>query len=222
MEGQPQQRATTSEELYPGPSESVSLDRNGASPACDPQRRIILQRCPLEHTARGCIVIESIVFNKYIYLHSDGTQLLTAFRTPCGFNIYTPQESGRAVAFMNANIFGTRYRLDDALEVKYETSFLKRGKPRSFSIKLDGLDLCNKKPYFNNDTNSFSLNFSGRITRPSVKNFQIIHPLDPSYITLTFGKKDATTYILDYTYPWSALNAFCVGLTALDHKLGCD
>jgi Tub family len=182
---------------------------------------VIYKKRPIGLTTRGKIIVENLVFNTYIYIHYDNTRLLSAKRTLCGFNIYSTKDN-KFVAHLRANIFGTKYCLDPALEIKYETSFLQRGKPRSFMIKLDSLSLCNKKPYFNNDTNSFSLNFSGRITRPSVKNFQIIHPLDPTYITLTFGKEDINTYILDFTYPWSAINAFCVGLTALDHKFGCD
>lgn len=202
--------------------QEVSLTNGGTHINETTIEKMVQSRCALEQTARGCILIETTVFNKYIYIHSDGSRPLSACRTLSGFNIFSTAENNRLIAFMSANIFGTRYKLDESLEVKYETSFLQRGRPRSFTVRLDGLDLCNKKPYFNNETNSFSLNFSGRITLPSVKNFQIIHPLDPSYITLTFGKEDINTYILDFTYPWSTLNAFCVGLSALDHKFGCD
>lgn len=181
----------------------------------------IHQKRPIGIATKGRILIENLIFNTYIYVHYDDTRLLYARRTLCGFNIYTVKEN-KFVAHLKANVFGTKYDFENTLEIKYETSFLQRGKPRSFKVRLGDLQLCNKKPYFNNDTNSFSLNFSGRITRPSVKNFQVIHPLEPTYITLTFGKEDSNTYILDYAYPWSALNAFCVGLTALDHKFGCD
>lgn len=181
----------------------------------------IHQKRPIGLTAKGRIIIENLIFNTYVYVHYDDSKLLYARRTLCGFNIYTVKEN-KYVAHLKANVFGTKYGFEDGLEIRYETSFLQRGKPRSFTIKLGDLQLCNKKPYFNNDTNSFSLNFSGRITRPSVKNFQVIHPLEPTYITLTFGKEDSNTYILDYSYPWSALHAFCVGLAALDHKFGCD
>jgi hypothetical protein len=80
----------------------------------------------------------------------------------------------------------------------------------------------NKEPYYNVETNSYSLNFNGRVTTPSVKNFQLIHPLDPTYVTLTFGKVSRSSYILDYTYPWSGIQAFGIALAALDYKIGCD
>lgn len=36
--------------------------------------------------------------------------------------------------------------------------------------------LVNKSPSWNEQTQSFVLNFHGRVTQASVKNFQIIHP----------------------------------------------
>lgn len=141
----------------------------------------------------------------------------------------------KPIGILKANIFGTKYELKylhdkfiyknnekDKLTIRYETSFFHRGKPRAFVLNLDGMELCNKKPYFNNETLSFSLNFNGRVTKPSVRNCQIIHPLDQTYITLTFGKETDNKYILDFSYPWIALKAFCVALSALDHKFGCD
>lgn len=109
-----------------------------------------------------------------------------------------------------------------SLEVIYDVKFLKRDKPRCFTVKLGELELQNKRPIYNPETNSYSLNFNGRVTIASVKNFQIVHPLEPTFITLTFGKEGVDTYILDFTHPWSALQAFCIGLSALDHKLGFE
>lgn len=181
----------------------------------------LMDKKPIGIMVRSKILIETMIFNRYFYVHQDGTKLLYAKRTLSGFNIYS-NTTESIIGKMKANIFGTKYTFEDFLEIKYETSFLDRGKPRSFKIKLDGLHLINKRPYFNTETNSFSLNFSGRVTKPSVRNFQIIHPLEPTYITLTFGKEENESFILDFSHPWSVLSAFCVGLSALDHKFGCD
>jgi tubby-related protein 1 len=35
--------------------------------------------------------------------------------------------------------------------------------------------LHNKSPIWNPDTQSYFLNFHGRVTKPSIKNFQIVH-----------------------------------------------
>lgn len=185
------------------------------------QDRELMEKKPMGVMMRSKIAIETVIFSRYFYVHYDGSRLMCAKRTLSGFSIYSTR-NGKLLGKMKANVFGTKYVLGSALEIKYETSFLDKGRPRSFKIRIEGLELMNKKPYFNTETNSFSLNFSGRVTRPSVKNFQVIHPLDPTYITLTFGKEEDDSYILDFAHPWSPLNAFCVGLSALDHKFGCD
>jgi hypothetical protein len=42
----------------------------------------------------------------------------------------------------------------------------------------DLLQLHNKTPVWNDDTQSYVLNFHGRVTQASVKNFQLVHEDD--------------------------------------------
>lgn len=50
---------------------------------------------------------------------------------------------------------------------------------RWHSHSLDNLiELHNKAPVWNDDTQSYVLNFHGRVTQASVKNFQIVHDND--------------------------------------------
>lgn len=42
----------------------------------------------------------------------------------------------------------------------------------------DLIELHNKTPSWNDDTQSYVLNFHGRVTQASVKNFQIVHDSD--------------------------------------------
>lgn len=47
---------------------------------------------------------------------------------------------------------------------------------------LDNLiELHNKAPVWNDDTQSYVLNFHGRVTQASVKNFQIVHDNDREF-----------------------------------------
>lgn len=47
------------------------------------------------------------------------------------------------------------------------------------SRKMDGLvELKNKTPVWNEESQSYVLNFHGRVTQASVKNFQVIHESD--------------------------------------------
>lgn len=182
----------------------------------------LFERRPLGSITRSKIIIETCVFSVYYFVTEDNRKVFSAKRCLKGFDIF--DQNGELICKMDANIFGTRYLVKavNTVEISYESSFLDKGKPRSFKVKLDGVEMENKKPLFNPDSNNFILTFTGRVTMPSVKNFQIVHPLEPTYITLTFGKEEQNSYILDFTYPWSPLNAFFVGLSALDHKYGTD
>ena len=82
--------------------------------------------------------------------------------------------------------------------------------------------LTNKSPVWNQTLRSFALNFNGRVTQASVKNFQIIHPVDIDYIVMQFGKVSKDVYTCDFSYPMCALQAFGVALSSLDNKLACD
>lgn len=46
------------------------------------------------------------------------------------------------------------------------------------------IQLHNKTPSWNDDTQSYVLNFHGRVTQASVKNFQIVHDSDGIFILL--------------------------------------
>ncbi|KAL7747516.1 hypothetical protein RI367_007108 [Sorochytrium milnesiophthora] len=48
--------------------------------------------------------------------------------------------------------------------------------------------LTNKSPQWNDENNSYVLNFNGRVTVASVKNFQVVHSNDIDYIVMQFGR----------------------------------
>uniref|UniRef100_A0A8C4NAT5 Tubby C-terminal domain-containing protein n=1 Tax=Eptatretus burgeri TaxID=7764 RepID=A0A8C4NAT5_EPTBU len=53
--------------------------------------------------------------------------------------------------------------------------------------RMDNLiELHNKTPVWNDDTQSYVLNFHGRVTQASVKNFQIVHDNDRTTTTSLF------------------------------------
>ncbi|XP_053169883.1 tubby-related protein 3 isoform X1 [Scomber japonicus] len=88
---------------------------------------------------------------------------------------------------------------------------------------LDNLiELHNKAPVWNDDTQSYVLNFHGRVTQASVKNFQIVHDNDPDYIVMQFGRVAEDIFTLDFNYPMCALQAFAIGLSSFDSKLACE
>ncbi|CAF0766392.1 unnamed protein product [Adineta ricciae] len=71
------------------------------------------------------------------------------------------------------------------------------------------LELHNKTPVWNEETQSYVLNFHGRVTQASVKNFQVVHD-------------DDHVFTCDYKYPLCAVQAFGIALSSFDGKLACE
>ncbi|CAG8481360.1 12928_t:CDS:2 [Ambispora gerdemannii] len=95
------------------------------------------------------------------------------------------------------------------------------GKFKSGSHR-DILVLHNKSPQWNEETQSYVLNFSGRVTLASVKNFQIVHDNDLDYIIMQFGRVSDDTFTMDFMYPMCLLQAFAIALSSFDAKLACE
>jgi len=67
-----------------------------------------------------------------------------------------------------------------------------------------------KDPVFENG--NFRLNFGGRVTIPSVKNFQLVHSHDIDDIICQFGKVGDERFHIDYKAPLNALQAFACAI----------
>ncbi|XP_063797771.1 tubby protein homolog [Pseudophryne corroboree] len=86
----------------------------------------------------------------------------------------------------------------------------------------DIIYLQNKVPSWNEETQSHVLNFHGRVTLASVKNFQIINAGDPENILLQFGRVADDVFTMDCKYPLSPIQAFGICLSSFDGKLACE
>ncbi|XP_004516627.1 tubby-like F-box protein 8 [Cicer arietinum] len=95
--------------------------------------------------------------------------------------------------------------------------------------------LKNKSPRWHEQLQCWCLNFRGRVTVASVKNFQLIASTQPpsaapapsthsdnDKIILQFGKVGKDMFTMDYRYPLSAFQAFAICLTSFDTKLACE
>ncbi|XP_017580793.1 tubby protein homolog [Pygocentrus nattereri] len=82
--------------------------------------------------------------------------------------------------------------------------------------------LVNKSPSWNEQTQSYVLNFHGRVTQASVKNFQIVHPDNEDYIVMQFGRVAEDVFSMDFSFPMCALQAFAITLSSFDGKLACE
>ena len=86
----------------------------------------------------------------------------------------------------------------------------------------DLLEIHNKQPVWSDETQAYVLNFHGRVTQASVKNFQLVHSADEDYIVLQFGRIAENTFTLDYNFPMCALQAFAIALSSFDSKIACE
>jgi len=107
------------------------------------------------------------------------------------------------------------------------------------------LVLRNKEPRWHEQLQCWCLNFGGRVTVASVKNFQLIaapqldsessqqaqqqtqpsnssSASDHDKVILQFGKVAKDMFTMDYRYPLSAFQAFTICLTSFDSKLACE
>jgi tubby-related protein 1 len=82
--------------------------------------------------------------------------------------------------------------------------------------------LVNKEPTWNEQLRSYQLNFHGRVSKASVKNFQLVDRRNPNRVVMQFGKKDDDRFSLDFQAPLNATQAFAIALTAFDNKIACE
>jgi len=79
---------------------------------------------------------------------------------------------------------------------------------------------CNKRPRWDAAAGGHTLNFRGRVTEKSVKNFQIkCNDISGEDTVLQFGRVDKNKFTMDFGYPLSPLQAFAICLASLDGKV---
>jgi tubby and related proteins len=74
--------------------------------------------------------------------------------------------------------------------------------------------ITSKEPVYENG--NYRLNFHGRVSVPSVKNFQLSSPDDPGHVICQFGKIGDDRFHLDYKAPLNAFQAFSLALCHFD------
>ena len=97
--------------------------------------------------------------------------------------------------------------------------------------------LQNKSPRWHEQLQCWCLNFQGRVTMASVKNFQLVaspahygNDHGPSRaimesdddVILQFGRVGKDLFTMDFCYPLSAFQAFAICLSSFDTKISCE
>ncbi|KAF8064807.1 hypothetical protein N665_1166s0019 [Sinapis alba] len=86
--------------------------------------------------------------------------------------------------------------------------------------------LCSRIPHYNKISKQHELDFRdrGRTSlkiQSSVKNFQLTLMENPRQTILQMGRVDKAKYVIDFRYPFSGYQAFCICLASIDSKLCC-
>ncbi|WZZ63009.1 hypothetical protein YC2023_063116 [Brassica napus] len=104
-----------------------------------------------------------------------------------------------------------------------------RAAASSNSLRDPPLVLSNKTPRWHEQLRCWCLNFHGRVTVASVKNFQLVAVGDreteqatSERIILQFGKVGKDMFTMDYGYPISAFQAFAICLSSFETRIACE
>merc|ERR1712160_188306 len=80
--------------------------------------------------------------------------------------------------------------------------------------------LQNRPPWWNVELGAFVLNFGGRVSVASVKNFQLCDRNDQDHIMLQFGRiQGRHSFTMDFQYPLTGVQAFAIAISSLQSKI---
>lgn len=82
------------------------------------------------------------------------------------------------------------------------------------------LALQNRPPWWNIELGAFVLNFGGRVSVASVKNFQLCDRNDQEHIMLQFGRiQGRHSFTMDFQHPLTAVQAFAIAISSLQSRI---
>lgn len=87
--------------------------------------------------------------------------------------------------------------------------------------------LCSRRPYYNKTTRRYELDYRDRAKRSSkiktsAKNVQLTMEENGKQAILLLGKVGKSKYVLEYRFPLTGYQAFCISLASIDSKLCCS
>jgi hypothetical protein len=97
---------------------------------------------------------------------------------------------------------------------------LKELQLRRYNDNFGLMSLQNRPPWWNVALGAFVLNFGGRVSVASVKNFQLCDRDDHENIMLQFGRIEGRhSFTMDFSYPLSPVQAFAISISSLQSKI---
>ncbi|XP_019457363.1 PREDICTED: tubby-like protein 8 [Lupinus angustifolius] len=102
-----------------------------------------------------------------------------------------------------------------------------KGLPMDWEGKLDKVhQLFSRVPLYNKISKQFELDFrdkgrAGLRIQTSIKNFQLTSEENGTQTSLQLGRVGKSKFVMDYRYPLTGYQAFCICLASIDAKLCC-
>lgn len=152
------------------------------------------------------IELGSVVYAPHSSLGKGGPRSITV-------GISNVDEEGDPVKVWQPSHNKSNDSMLDCLKQKMEEEV-----PKSMDERL--LRLESKQPAWDETMQRFFLNFNGRVTMASVKNYQLEDA--NCDVCLQFGRTGKDEFILDVQWPLSPFQAFALALSSFDSKVGCD
>ncbi len=103
----------------------------------------------------------------------------------------------------------------DAVEANSSESTNKQGRNKKRTPSKSQFILQNKPPIWNETNQVYQLDFGGRVTQESAKNFQIEFG---GKQVMQFGRIDPNSYTLDFEWPFTAVQAFSIALANITQR----
>jgi len=158
--------------------------------------------------------------------HYDENNNSGELRCELGAVLYTPNTSLGAKSPRKTKVYISKVNKenDEPLKVWQPTSNF--GEERLIPSFKNGKDkdkvhcLYNKPPDWSDEVGAYVLNFNGRVTMASVKNFQLLDEDEKQVLQFRRVAKDE--FSMDVKWPLSLFQAFAICLSSIDSKLGCD
>lgn len=152
-------------------------------------------------------------WNKYLESCDDidDAHMLTCFRL---LRLHSQEQNVTDNANNNDN--GDNDIDDNTNTIESESEENGASTPDDFGL----IALQNRPPWWNVELGSFVLNFGGRVSVASVKNFQLCHRNDQDRIMLQFGRISGRhSFTMDFQHPLTAVQAFSIAISSLQSKI---
>jgi len=175
--------------------------------------------------------LRSNFFGTEFIIYDKGTKSKEKAKKPEGEEYFYSGRHERGAIIYESNLLGSKgpRQMTVAVPQSSDPTDWPARKDASLILKAfkegnhDGLYILgNKPPKWNAQARAYVLDFSNRVTKPSVKNFQLIHSSDPNLVVFQFGRVGKESFSLDFRYPLSPLQAFAIALSSCDYKLVCE